>query len=122
MRGAAVKMGARETADDQALLQAAVRSRDAIRPTAPGIGRRLPGSILSKRRRCTSATLALLAILAFAPPAAADEYDSTSSGHPLRILAYVLHPVGVLLDTLIMRPAHWIGSHQPIKSLVGHRD
>lgn len=52
----------------------------------------------------------------------ASEHDSTMAGHPLRIVAYVLHPVGVVLDYLIFRPAHWIASHEPIQTLVGHED
>ncbi|MCH8889542.1 MAG: hypothetical protein IH827_00450 [Myxococcales bacterium] len=68
------------------------------------------------------AAVAALAILAVASPAAAEEYDETYTGHPLRVIAYVLHPVGVILDTLIFRPFHWIGSHEPLKTLVGQRD
>ena len=51
-----------------------------------------------------------------------DEYDPKETGNPLRIVAYVLHPVGVILDTLIFRPAHWLGSKEPIKTLVGKDD
>jgi len=51
-----------------------------------------------------------------------DEYDPTETGNPLRIVAYALHPVGVILDTLIFRPAYWIGGHEPIKTLVGRED
>jgi hypothetical protein len=61
-------------------------------------------------------------LLAAASPAAADEYDPSYAGHPLRILAYVAHPVGVLLDYLIFRPAHWIGNHEPAKTIFGHTD
>jgi hypothetical protein len=69
------------------------------------------------------ATATALAMLAAASPAAAvEEYDETYSGHPLRIVAYILHPVGVILDTLIFKPFHWIGSHEPIKTLVGQKD
>ena len=68
------------------------------------------------------AAVAAFALLAAASPAAAEEYDETYSGHPLRVVAYVLHPVGVILDTLIFRPFHWIGSHEPFKTLVGQRD
>jgi len=68
------------------------------------------------------AAAAALAVAAAGSPAAAEEYDETYTGHPLRIVAYVLHPVGVILDTLIFRPFHWIGSHEPIKTLVGQRD
>lgn len=51
-----------------------------------------------------------------------DKYDSKEAGHPLRIVAYVLHPVGVILDRLILRPAHWLGGLEPIKTLVGRDD
>ena len=68
------------------------------------------------------AAVAALAILAVASPAAAEEYDETYAGHPLRVVAYVLHPVGVILNTLIFRPFHWLGSHEPFKTLSGQRD
>ena len=58
--------------------------------------------------------------LALALPVAADDYDPHRAAHPMRIVAYVLHPVGVVLDLLLFRPAHWLGSHEPIASLVGH--
>ena len=56
----------------------------------------------------------------FALPASADRYDPQRAGHPVRILAYALHPVGVMLDLLIFRPALWIGSKEPLASLFGH--
>ena len=62
------------------------------------------------------------AALAFASPALADEYDEDSAGHPLRIVAYVLHPVGVAIDYLILRPAHWLVSQEPMKTVFGHED
>ena len=80
-----------------------------------------------RRRRRGFAAL-LLATLLFAtsattaPPAAADGYDPEMAGHPLRIIAYVLHPVGVVIDYLLMRPAHWLISQEPIQTLVGHKD
>ena len=49
-------------------------------------------------------------------------YDPKEAGHPLRIAAYALHPVGVILDTLILRPASWLGRKEPIKTLVGNTD
>ncbi len=80
-----------------------------------------------RRSRCSRtarllAAVGALAMLAAASPAAAEEYDEGYSGHPLRIIGYVLHPVGVILDTLIFRPFHWIGSHEPFKTLVGQKD
>ena len=59
---------------------------------------------------------------AAAAPALADEYDPDNAGHPLRIVAYVLYPVGFAIDYLILRPAHWIVSHEPMQSLFGHED
>ncbi len=51
--------------------------------------------------------------------AGAAEYDPLRAGHPLRIVAYALHPVGVILDYLIFRPAWFIGGFEPIRTLVG---
>ena len=64
---------------------------------------------------------ALAAIPAGAGTSTSD-YKSEEAGHPLRIAAYLLHPVGVVIDTLILRPAYWLGSHEPIKTLVGNTD
>ncbi len=69
--------------------------------------------------------LAVALVLAFSlggTPALADEYDPQYTGHPLRIVAYVVHPVGVLLDYLIFRPAHWLGSLEPLRTIFGHED
>jgi hypothetical protein len=52
---------------------------------------------------------------------AADEYDARRAGHPVRGVAYVLHPVGVALDWLIFRPAHWVGSQPVIRTIFGHQ-
>jgi hypothetical protein len=73
-------------------------------------------------RKPLASALLVLGLLAAARPAAADDYDPAYAGHPLRIVAYVLHPVGVILDYLIFRPAHWIGSKEPMKTLFGHTD
>ncbi|MFQ5416777.1 MAG: hypothetical protein ACE5FL_06980 [Myxococcota bacterium] len=54
--------------------------------------------------------------------AATEPYDSGYSGHPLRIAAYVVHPIGVILDTLVLRPIWWIGSHEPFYTLFGRTD
>jgi len=80
-----------------------------------------PGSRRNRARRLF-AGMAALALLAVASPAAAEEYDETYAGHPLRVVAYVVHPVGVILNYLIFRPFHWIGSHEPFKTLSGQKD
>jgi hypothetical protein len=69
-------------------------------------------------RRGLAAALALLPLCTAA--AQADEYDPQRAGHPVRILAYAVHPVGVILDLMIFRPAHWIGSLPVMDKLFGH--
>ena len=68
------------------------------------------------------ATLLAVVALVGASPALADEHDPNTAGHPLRIVAYLLHPVGVAIDYLIMRPAHWLVEHEPFKTAFGHED
>ncbi len=87
----------------------------------PGAGRQ--NSVRGAGSRW-AATLALATLLAMtsALPGQADEYDSSNAGHPVRIVAYVLHPVGVLLDYLLLRPAHWIVSQEPMSTIFGHED
>ena len=69
--------------------------------------------------RSIAAALALAA-LGSASAARADDYDPQRAGHPARIVAYALHPVGVVLDLLIFRPAHWVGSLPGVDKLFGH--
>jgi len=73
------------------------------------------------RARRLGAGLALVCALG-AAPAGADDYDPREAGHPLRIYAYVLHPVGWLLDVAILRPAHWIGHLPGVRAVFGHTD
>ena len=62
----------------------------------------------------------LVVALLLAPVGArAAEYDPQRAGHPIRIAAYVLHPVGMLLDYMIFRPAWWLGQHEPIGTIFG---
>lgn len=76
-----------------------------------------------KRRMAKMAAGLLVALFLLGTgPAAAESYDSKRSGHPLRVLAYIVHPIGVILDTLIFRPFHWLGSKEPVKTLVGQED
>jgi len=78
---------------------------------------------LAARRGRDAAGAALLAalLLATAPaPARADVHDPERAAHPVRIVAYVLHPVGVVLDYLIVRPAHWVVEREPFRTLFGH--
>ncbi len=75
-----------------------------------------------RKHGSTTAVLVAAALLAGATPSSAEEYHSDRAGHPLRVIAYVLHPIGVIFDTLIFRPFHWNGSHQPFKTLHGQKE
>jgi hypothetical protein len=62
-------------------------------------------------------------LLATAPrPVAADDHDPERAAHPLRVLAYAVHPIGVALDWLIVRPAHWVVERQPFRTIFGHEE
>ncbi len=50
----------------------------------------------------------------------AAEYNSDEAGHPLRIIAYVGHPVGVILDYVFCRPAYYLVQKEPFATLFGH--
>jgi len=63
--------------------------------------------------------LCCLIVVLLPAPAKAERYKSTDAGHPLQIVAYILHPVGVILDRLIFYPAWRIAQNEPIRSLVG---
>jgi hypothetical protein len=78
--------------------------------------------MLRRARRTLAAAVLASSLLALATPAVAHEHDPQESGHPLRIVAYMLHPVGVLLDTLIFRPAHWVVHHEPLATIFGAED
>ena len=39
----------------------------------------------------------------------------------MRMIYYVMYPVGLLLDYTIFRPTHWLGSHDPFKTIFGHK-
>ncbi len=73
-------------------------------------------------RKTIGMVLAAILFAVAAPAAQADEYESDRSGHPYRMLAYLVHPIGVVLDFLVLRPAHWVGHQEPFKTLFGHED
>jgi len=49
----------------------------------------------------------------------ADEYDDSQS-HPLRIIAYLIHPVGYTLEWLVTRPFHEIVAQPDLEPIFGH--
>ncbi len=67
--------------------------------------------------------ISLLVVFAFGTrvaSAAPDEYDDSQS-NPLRIIAYLLHPVGWLAEWTLFRPFHFIVSAtEPQEAFFGH--
>lgn len=51
-----------------------------------------------------------------------DTHDPTRAAHPLRMAAYALHPVGVTLDWVIVRPAVWVVKREPFRTIFGYTD
>ena len=49
-----------------------------------------------------------------------DGYDDSQS-HPLRIVAYAVHPVGYALEWLVTRPIHAIVSQPELERVFGHK-
>ena len=92
-----------------------MRGIDSIQPGKRGVQPR-------KTRRFAALVASLFFVVSISNPVAADEYDSENAGHPLRMVAYVLHPVGVIIDYLLLRPAPWLGSKEPFKTAFGHED
>jgi hypothetical protein len=71
-------------------------------------------------RKLTTLIAAVGVVVAMAAtPVMADEYDELQS-HPLRILAYVIHPVGFAAEWLITRPIHELVSQPDLEPVFGH--
>lgn len=51
-----------------------------------------------------------------------DTHDPNRAAHPLRIAAYALHPVGVTLDWVLVRPAVWVVKREPFRTIFGYED
>lgn len=58
----------------------------------------------------------------FAPAPVRDPHDPRQAMHPYRVAAYALHPVGVVLDWTIVRPAVWVARREPFRTLFGFED
>ena len=49
----------------------------------------------------------------------ADDYDDSQS-HPLRLAAYLIHPVGYTLEWLVTRPFHELVAQPDLAPVFGH--
>ena len=75
-----------------------------------------PGAL---RVLCLLFVIGLLT-LATIERAEADKYDPLEAGNPLRLVAYVLHPVGFVLDYGLMRPCFWLVQREPFRTVFGY--
>jgi hypothetical protein len=48
-----------------------------------------------------------------------DAYDDSES-HPLRLIAYAVHPIGWAVEWLVTRPIHFIASTPQLEPVSGH--
>jgi hypothetical protein len=60
-------------------------------------------------------------LMALSTTSFAHTYVRDDDGHPLRIIAYALHPVGMLAEYAISRPIHWLVSRQDLCKIFGHK-
>ena len=74
-----------------------------------------------KRSQIPLIALALCLTIGVKPGLAApDEYDDSQS-HPLRVVAYLLHPVGWLTEWIVYRPFHFlVSATPPQEAFFGH--
>jgi hypothetical protein len=65
----------------------------------------------------------VVAVFFLVSPAAAyfDEYDDYEDAHPLRLVAYAIHPIGFSLEWLVTRPIHALVSQPELEPIFGHR-
>ena len=73
------------------------------------------------RTLCLVAVAGILTFTATMGEAQADRYDPKKSGNPVRISAYILHPVGVLIDYSLMRPCFWVVQREPFSTIFGYQ-
>jgi pyruvate/2-oxoglutarate dehydrogenase complex dihydrolipoamide acyltransferase (E2) component len=68
-----------------------------------------------------SSVMVGVAVLFLAGPTLAyhDDYDDSESD-PLRVAAYILHPVGYTLEWLLFRPMHALVSQPDLEPISGH--
>jgi hypothetical protein len=66
--------------------------------------------------------LSLAALLISASPAISHEVAPEDAAQPVRMIAYVLHPVGYVLYQGVVRPLHGLASLPVMRDLFGHKE
>ena len=65
------------------------------------------------------AAVALLGSAQLSFAGGADDYDDSQS-HPLRLAAYIIHPIGWTLEWLVTRPFHELVAQPDLAPIFGH--
>ncbi len=58
-------------------------------------------------------------LLAGSARAGYDDYDDYTDSHPLRLIAYALHPIGYTIEWLALRPLHAVVSQPELQPIFG---
>lgn len=58
-------------------------------------------------------------LLAGSARAGYDDYDDYTDSHPLRLVAYALHPIGYTIEWLALRPLHAVLSQPELQPIFG---
>jgi hypothetical protein len=63
--------------------------------------------------------LAVLILSTFSTVSFGRDYKRGKDDNPVRILAYVVHPVGMAAEYLITRPIHWVVKQTDLNKVFG---
>ena len=74
---------------------------------------------LSKLMTVAAVAVALFGSAQLSFAGGADDYDDSQS-HPLRLAAYILHPIGYTLEWLVTRPFHELVAQPDLAPIFGH--
>jgi hypothetical protein len=69
---------------------------------------------------CILVVAGLVTVAARTAEAGTDRYDPQKAANPIRVAAYILHPVGVLLDYGLIRPCFWVVQREPFSTIFGY--
>ena len=64
--------------------------------------------------------LLTLALIGLSVPSRADRYNRATGDNPARLVAYALHPLGLAVEFVVMRPVHWVVSQPHLDIVFGH--
>ncbi len=73
-------------------------------------------------RKLLTFWLSVSILFVFSKTAVSHELTPEEAGHPVRLAAYALHPIGFVLYHGILKPAHGLVSKPGLKEVFGHQE